>query len=164
MYYPRMKQYRRALLDRLLAAQSELRRRFHAAVPPSLQGEFAEFGGITVHQMEVVRRLLLGDEMTMRDVAAAHGIGPSGATQLVDRLERRGLVTRARDLRDRRVSRVLPTDRARAMAQRFKGGLSQAAESVFDALDDGELQTYVELTERVAAARVEHTHQGRASA
>ncbi len=159
-----MKQTRRALLDQLLAAQSELRRRFQAAVPPSLQAEFAEFGGITLHQMEVVRRLLLGDEMTMRDVAAAHGIGPSGATQLVDRLERRGLVTRVRDLRDRRVQRVLPTDRAKAIARRFKGGLSHAAEAVFDALDDNELQTYVELTERVAAARRENTRQRQQSA
>ena len=143
---------RRGLLDRLIAAQSELRRCFQAAVPPHLKGEFAEFGGITVHQMEVVRRLLLGAEMTMRDVAAAHGIGPSGATQLVDRLERRGLVMRARDDRDRRVQRVVPTDRAKAMARRFRTGMSHAVEERLQVLDDNELRTYVELTERIASA------------
>jgi DNA-binding MarR family transcriptional regulator len=90
--------------------------------------------------------------MTMHDVAASQGIGPSGATQLVDRLERRGLAIRERDPRDRRVQRVLPTDRAKALARRFKTGMSRAAEEVLSVLEDDELKIYVELTERIAAA------------
>jgi DNA-binding MarR family transcriptional regulator len=145
-----MKQ-RAELLERLEAAQADLRRRFLEVVSPSLQSELAEVGSITVHQMEVVRRLLLGDGMTMRDVASAQGIGLSGATQLVDRLERRQLVTRVRDLQDRRVQHVIPTERARELAARFKTGLRRASQEVFSALDDDELRTYVVLTERVAS-------------
>jgi DNA-binding MarR family transcriptional regulator len=144
-----MKQ-RHALLSRLITAQTELRSRFQAAVPRSLQDEFAEFGGITVHQMEVVRRLLLGERMSMGDVAATQGIGPSGATQLVDRLERRGLVERVRDESDRRVQYVVPTDRAKAIARRFRTVISRAAEQVLAVLEDHELEVYVELTERIA--------------
>jgi DNA-binding MarR family transcriptional regulator len=145
-----MKQ-RTELLERLEAAQAELRRRFLDVVSPTMQGELAEVGSITVHQMEVVRRLLLGDGMTMRDVAAAQGIGLSGATQLVDRLERRQLVTRVRDLHDRRVQHVIPTERARELAARFKTGLRRASQEVFSTLNDDELRTYVVLTERVAS-------------
>jgi DNA-binding MarR family transcriptional regulator len=101
--------------------------------------------------MEVVRRLLLGDGMTMREVAEAQSIGLSGATQLVDRLERRELVTRVRDIHDRRVQHVVPTERARDLAARFKTGIRRASEEVFTALNDDELGTYVVLTERVAA-------------
>ena len=119
--------------------------------PVDVLGELAEVGSITVHQMEVVRRLLLGDGMTMRDVAAAQGIGLSGATQLVDRLERRQLVTRVRDLHDRRVQHVIPTERARELAARFKTGLRRASQEVFSTLNDDELRTYVVLTERVAS-------------
>jgi len=151
-----MKQ-RAELLERLEAAQAELRRRFLEAVSPSLQSELAEVGSITVHQMEVVRRLLLGDGMTMRDVAAAQGIGLSGATQLVDRLERRGLVTRVRDLQDRRVQHVIPTERARELAARFKTGLRRASQELFSTLSDKELSTYVALSERVAAPAPEGT-------
>jgi DNA-binding MarR family transcriptional regulator len=151
-----MKQ-RSQLLERLEAAQAELRRRFLEIVSPSLHAEFAEFGGITVHQMEVVRRLLLGDGMTMREVAEAQGIGLSGATQLVDRLERRELVTRVRDLRDRRVQHVVPTERARALAAQFRTGIRHASETIFTALDDDELNTYVVLTERVATIGHEGT-------
>ncbi len=145
-----MKQ-RTELLERLEAAQAELRRRFLEAASPSLECEFAEVGRITIHQMEVVRRLLLGDGMTMREVAAAQGIGLSGATQLVDRLERRELVTRVRDLHDRRVQHVVPTERARELAARFKTGLRRASAELFSALDDAELHTYVVLTERIAS-------------
>jgi DNA-binding MarR family transcriptional regulator len=145
-------QQRAMLLERLEAAQSELRRRMLDAVSPSLWCELEEVRGITIHQMEVVRRLLLGDGMTMRDVATAQGIGLSGATQLVDRLEQRELVVRVRDEHDRRVQHVVPTDRARQLATRFKTGMRQASEVVFEALSDDELTTYVELTERIAAS------------
>jgi len=143
---------RTVLLERLMAAQAELRRRYLELASPSVQSELAEVGGTTIHQMEVVRRLLLGDGMSMREVAEAQGIGLSGATQLVDRLERRGLVTRVRDARDRRVQHVVPTERAKDLAARFKAGIRRASAEVFTALDDDELQTYVDLTERIATA------------
>jgi len=157
---------RTLLLERLEAAQMELRRRFLEAAAPSMQCEFDEVDGVTIHQMEVVRRLLLGAGMTMRDVAEAQGIGLSGATQLVDRLERRGLVTRVRDARDRRVQHVVPTERAKDFAARFKTGMRRASAEVFTALNDDELQTYVELTERIAATvrSDAHEHPRRATA
>jgi DNA-binding MarR family transcriptional regulator len=153
-----MKQ-RSELLERLEAAQSELRRRFLEAATPSLECEFAEVGRITIHQMQVVRRLLLGDGMTMREVAEAQGIGLSGATQLIDRLEQRELVTRVRDLHDRRVQHVVPTERARKLAARFRTSMRQASEQVFSALDDEELRAYVVLTERIAMTAHEDSQQ-----
>jgi DNA-binding MarR family transcriptional regulator len=157
---PDMKQ-RTELLERLEAAQSGLRRRFLEAATPSLACELAEVGRITIHQMEVVRRLLLGDGMTMREVAEAQGIGLSGATQLIDRLEQRELVIRVRDLHDRRVQHVVPTEQARELAARFKTGMRQASEAVFSALDDEELRAYVVLTERVAMTASDDVQQPR---
>jgi DNA-binding MarR family transcriptional regulator len=155
-----MKQ-RTELLERLETALAELRRSFLEAATPSLECEFEEVGRITIHQMQVVRSLLLGDGMSMREVAEAQGIGLSGATQLIDRLEQRGLVTRVRDLQDRRVQHVVPTERARELAARFKTGMRQASEAVFSALDDEELRAYVVLTERIATTASEHVHEPR---
>jgi DNA-binding MarR family transcriptional regulator len=156
---------RTILLERLMAAQTMLRRRFIEVTSPTLQSEFAELGGTTFHQMEVIRRLLLGDGMSMREVAEAQGIGLSGATQLIDRLERRGLVTRVRDARDRRVQHVVPTERAKELAAHFKAGMRRASAEVFTALDDDELRAYVDLTERVAATvRDDEEHLRRATA
>ena len=135
-------------------------------VSPSLKAEFAEYGGLTLQQVEVLRRLLQGQELTMHDVAEANGIGASAATQLVDRLERRGLVNRVRDDRDRRVQRVVPTERAQEIARRFSRGIGRAAMKLFTALDDRELATYVELSERLAESwqRDSRRRQGRQSA
>lgn len=156
---------RTLLLERLITAQTMLRRRFLEVTSPSLQSEFAELGGTTFHQMEVIRRLILGDGMSMREVAEAQGIGLSGATQLIDRLERRGLVTRVRDARDRRVQHVVPTERAKKLAAHFKSGMRRVSAEVFTALDDDELRTYVDLTERVAATvHADEEHLRRATA
>lgn len=155
---------RQALVGRIVTAQNELRRQFQAAIPESLREEFASFGGITVHQMEVVRRVLLGERMSMGDVAAAQGIGPSGATQLVDRLERRGLVVRVRHEHDRRVQYVVPTDRAKEITERFKSGVSRAATQLLSVFDDRELEIYAELTERiVSGSRAQATSEVRAA-
>lgn len=141
---------RTALIDRLVAVQPRLRRRLVDAMEPSLREAGTEFEGMTVHQLEVLRRLLECDGMTMRDVAEVLSVGPSGATQLVDRLEQRGLVTRERDAEDRRVQRVVPTQRARDAGSNFAIRLRSALDHVASVLDEDELRTYVELSERVA--------------
>ncbi|HEX6539295.1 MAG TPA: MarR family transcriptional regulator [Candidatus Dormibacteraeota bacterium] len=147
---------RQALIDRLVAAQPRLRRRLIDAMEPGLRDVGSEFEGITVHQLEVLRRLLEGEAMTMREVAQVMSVGPSGATQLVDRLEHRGLVTRERDPADRRVQHVVATVRARSAGKAFSTRLRSALDSVASVLDEDELRTYVELSERVAAA---HAHE-----
>jgi DNA-binding MarR family transcriptional regulator len=155
---------RRQLLDRFVRAQHDLRKEFQAAAAPALRSEFAELGGITVHQMEVVQRLLRGEEMTMADVAAASGIGASGATQLVDRLERRGLVTRVRDEKDRRVQRVVATEKAKEIAERFRARIDAVSVELTAVLTDEELRMYVELTERIACASRRESSESRRSA
>ncbi|MGH7686532.1 MAG: MarR family winged helix-turn-helix transcriptional regulator [Candidatus Dormibacteria bacterium] len=138
------------LMNRLLDVQMRLRRQLIEAMEPGLRSGGDEFEGITVHQLEVLRRLLEGDEMTMSEVAEVLKVGPSGATQIVDRLEQRGLVTRERDATDRRVQRVIPTARARAAGNVFGVQLRRALDSVISVLDEDELRTYVELSERIA--------------
>ena len=155
---------RAELINRLAGVQSSLRRRLIEAMEPDLNGVGAEFGGITVHQLEVLRRLLESGEMTMREVAGVFGVGPSGATQLIDRLEHRGLVTRERDGTDRRVQRVLPTERARGACSEFVVRLRGALDDVVSVLDDDELRTYVDLSERIAAAGAESEHRQRRTA
>ena len=137
-------------MNRLVDVQMRLRRQLIEAMEPGLRGGGDEFEGITVHQLEVLRRLLEGDEMTMSEVADVLKLGPSGATQIVNRLEQRGLVTRERDATDRRVQRVIPTQRARAAGSVFGVQLRRALDSVISVLDEDELRTYVELSERIA--------------
>ena len=143
--------YRGALVERLVSVQPSLRRRFVNAMAPPAELVSGEFEGITVLQLEVMRRLLDEDGLTMHEVAQVLAVGPSGATQLVDRLEQRGMVARVRDAGDRRVYRVVPTEKARALAAQFRDRVRLALDAMVTALDDDELATYVSLQERIAA-------------
>jgi DNA-binding MarR family transcriptional regulator len=151
---------RTQLIDRIAAVQPRLRRRFVEAMTPGLRDAAKEVDAITVHQLEVLRRVLDDDGMTMHDVAQVLGVGPSSATQLVDRLEQRGLVTRERDTGDRRVQRVVPTERARALGEQFRTRMRIALENVLAGLDEDELRTYVQLAERLAGADAERSRHG----
>jgi DNA-binding MarR family transcriptional regulator len=69
-----------------------------------------------------------------------------------DRLERLGLVQRDHDRRDRRVVRLSLTPRARTLLERAITLRRRALEQALSSLDDQELATLVELTERVAGS------------
>lgn len=146
-----MKQ-RAALIERLVSLQPRMRRRFMNAMAPPPELVSGEFEGVTVLQLEVMRRLLDQDGLTMHEVAQVLGVGASGATQLVDRLEQRGLVARMRDSSDRRVYRVVPTERARSLGQQFRDRVRVALDEMLTVLDDAELATYVSIQERIAGA------------
>jgi len=61
-------------------------------------------------------------------------------TELADRLERRGLVTRVRDPRDRRLVLLELTDAGREMIDQILPALAEAGEQVFSALNDKQIE------------------------
>lgn len=58
--------------------------------------------------------------LTLGDLAAAEQVAPPTVTKIVAELERRGLVTRATDERDRRVSRVAVTAEGRRVLEKAR--------------------------------------------
>lgn len=109
---------------------------------------------------------LLGLEagpVTTGRVAELTGLTTGSATRLVDRLERAGYVTRARDTADRR--RVLVTTVPERMAgfgavwERLNGGWA----ALFEAYDDDEvafLIAHMRRTAELSAAQVERLRDG----
>jgi MarR family 2-MHQ and catechol resistance regulon transcriptional repressor len=71
---------------------------------------------------------------------------------MADRLERLGLVQRDHDPRDRRVVRLSLTPPARTLLERAFTLRRRALERALSSLDDAELATLVELTERVVGS------------
>jgi MarR family 2-MHQ and catechol resistance regulon transcriptional repressor len=142
---------RAALLERFADLQPKLRRRFEATLPAELRDELAAgMGHVTVRQLEVLRRIEDRGPMPMHEIAALHGGGPSGATQLVDRMERQGLVERQACPEDRRVVQVAATERATALTGLFRKAHRTGMKSMFNRLDDLELETFVRLLEKMA--------------
>lgn len=65
-------------------------------------------------QLRTLHALRRRGDLTMREVAGCLGVAMSTATQVADRLEGLGLVERGADSTDRRVVRLMLTERGRA--------------------------------------------------
>lgn len=77
--------------------------------------------------------LFAEDGLTLRDLTARTGLAPSSVTETVQRMEREGLVKRARDREDKRAVRVTLTPAARALEPRLRA----VAKRFQEVLEDG---------------------------
>lgn len=72
-----------------------------------------EGSGLTARMLEVLRHLGAAGPLTVGEQAQHLGIGRATATELIDRLEAKGLVSRMRDERDQRRVFVWLTEEGR---------------------------------------------------
>src|SRR6266545_3389949 len=76
----------------------------------------AEFD-FTLSQLDALKNL--GDPCSQRELAQCLHVDASNVTDIVDRLEARGLVTRTIDPSDRRVRRLVLTDEGEAVRRKL---------------------------------------------
>jgi len=142
---------REDLLERLLDLQPRMRQRFDAVLPRGLCATVsADLGGVTQHQIEVLQTLARRGRVTMHELAALLGVGPSSATQLVDRLINRQLVERHTDPADRRLVWIVATPRAELLTSRFGEVKREIVRTLAGGLTDAELATFVALLAKLA--------------
>jgi DNA-binding MarR family transcriptional regulator len=89
--------------------------------------------GLTPQQAQLLC-MLLGGPVGMADLGGWLHLGKSSLTGLVDRVERRGLVTRVRDARDRRAWQVALTDEGTRLASCFHDHVSKNLAALTDGL------------------------------
>jgi DNA-binding MarR family transcriptional regulator len=75
--------------------------------------------GITSQQASILFMVASGKCLLAAELAREYGIDASAVTRLVDRLEKRGLLTRVRSSEDRRVVRLALTAEGHAIAARM---------------------------------------------
>jgi DNA-binding MarR family transcriptional regulator len=138
---------RDALAEQVLELVPRLRRRFEQSLPPELRDEL---NTVTLHQLEALRHLCCRGGMTMAELAQVQGIGLSSATALADRLLRQGLAQRTSDPGDRRVVRLVPTDAAVQLVDRFAAAKRRTAMRALEALSDAEASTLLTLVAKIA--------------
>lgn len=130
-----------AAISILLAAE-RLRREVTRIVEPY---------GIT-HQQYNVLRILRGahpDPLPTLEVASRMIEATPGVTRLLDRLEEKEWVTRARCLTDRRQVHVRITTRGLELLTTMEAQIAAADESLSNIFNDEELQTLITLLARV---------------
>ena len=82
--------------------------------------------GLSAAQCDVLRRLDENAPTAMCRIAEALDCDPSNVTGIVDRLEARGLVERRADPEDRRVRKLVLTERGREQRDRLLARLAEA--------------------------------------
>ncbi|WP_295808309.1 MarR family transcriptional regulator [uncultured Nitratireductor sp.] len=107
--------------------------------------------GLTTPQLIVLEIVAAAGRATPKDIAGNAGVGQATATSLVDKLEARGLVTRTRSERDKRVVWVAPTEVGRALLTAAPDPLQKTFSEQFQALPDWEQGMIVAALERVGA-------------
>jgi DNA-binding MarR family transcriptional regulator len=140
--------HRPADVERYLSTMAELHRRFSRTVPDDLREELE---GVTAYQCEALVFIAAFAEgsATMNDVARNQGVAVSSCTALIDRLQRQGMVERAADPADRRVVRVVPTERGLRLVERFRAHKQRVAREAISALTPEELETLLSLIRRM---------------
>jgi DNA-binding MarR family transcriptional regulator len=93
----------------------------------------------------------LREPLSMRELADLLYLDPSNLTGLVDRLEDLGLVERKADADDRRIKRLVITDRGVKLSDSIIDAVFAEA-TVFDALDEAEQQQLLALLTKVVQA------------
>lgn len=93
-----------ALAEEIERSLSHIRR----ALRKPLEAEVAK-GELTAPQIGVMREVVRHDGVSLKDLSLAVSLAHSTVSGIVDRLEKRGMLTRRTDAADGRISRIYPT-------------------------------------------------------
>jgi DNA-binding MarR family transcriptional regulator len=107
-----------------------------------------------VNQAEahVLAHLVSSGDATIGEVHRAFGHKRSTLTSILDRLERRGLIVRTSDARDRRTFVISLTRDGRTAARRVERHLSAFESRVLDGAAAADVRAFLRLLERVETA------------
>jgi MarR family transcriptional regulator, lower aerobic nicotinate degradation pathway regulator len=108
------------------------------------------------HDLSIIQMRLLGvlrdREPTMNELGRLLGLDKSSVSGLVDRAQRRGLVTRTVSAIDRRAFHVSITDTGRQLAEQGAARFSERIEALAAGLPDTDRQRLSQLAARIVAA------------
>ncbi|MDD4985242.1 MAG: MarR family transcriptional regulator [Dehalococcoidales bacterium] len=117
--------------------------------------------GLTPQQHAVLIAIkYINAPATPTDIARWVDRNVNSITLIVDRMEKDGLVKRARDLKDRRTLRLIMTEKGEeALARATVAGWNLVQE-VLSVLSEDEMRTLVGLLERVRQKAFDYAHPG----
>ena len=116
----------------------------HSVVAARMEARLIAACGLSLAEHELLIRLAQSSdrELKMHDLSALLLLSRSGVTRLVDRLERRGLVTRRMSTEDRRVILTALTDDGVAAIMKARPAIATGIHEFFARfLDEDEIET-----------------------
>ncbi|MEE4384504.1 MAG: MarR family winged helix-turn-helix transcriptional regulator [Pseudomonadales bacterium] len=105
--------------------------------------------GLTISAWQVLGELYRSEALTQTELAHAVGMAKSPLGKLLDRLEAGGWIRREADPADRRVNRVVLTDRIEPLLAPLTAVSDELTERALEGLTGSERRTLTELLEHV---------------
>ena len=125
----------------------DIRRVFHVVAEQTRRIEHDT--GLTGPQLWVVKTLYGASPMKVTELARRMYLHPATMVGLLDRLEIKGLVQRARSDKDRRVVNVSITDRGVELIRNSPGGAQRLLEKGLEQLADRKVKSISEGLEQI---------------
>jgi DNA-binding MarR family transcriptional regulator len=120
------------------------------------------------HDLSIIQTRLLGvlrdREPAMNALGRHLGLDKSSISGLVDRAQRRGLVTRSVSATDRRAVQVSITDAGRELAEQVAAAFTGRIEAFTAGLPDADRQLLAQLAARIVAADADRRGTGLSTA
>ncbi|MHB1557122.1 MAG: MarR family winged helix-turn-helix transcriptional regulator [Isosphaeraceae bacterium] len=113
--------------------------------------EFARFG-LTADQFVILTALAEGGDVTQKELARRTASDANTMSEMLRRLERRGLVTRKRDEADGRARRVSLAASGREVQRRAWDGIAGFCETLAGLVPPDELKNLAARLRRIAGA------------
>ena len=111
--------------------------------------EFARFG-LTADQFVILTALAEGDEVTQKELARRTASDANTMSEMLGRLEQRGLIARERDADDGRARRVSLTASGREVQRRAWDGIATFCGTLAGLMPSDELRHLVVQLRRIA--------------
>ena len=105
---------------------------------------------LSLQELKVVDFIGQRESPIMREASEYMQVAVSTMTGIIDKLEDKGLVKRERNDEDRRIVRVLLTNKGRKLYQSYVENYLELSRRMLQALDDKEQENYLELTKKIA--------------
>jgi DNA-binding MarR family transcriptional regulator len=112
-------------------------------------GAFAPFG-LTADQFVLLTALAAGDGVTQKELGRRTHADPNTMSEMLARLERRGLVVRERHADDGRALRVSLTEAGRAAQRRALDGVATFCEALAGFVPPDEVEQLLSQLNRIA--------------
>jgi DNA-binding MarR family transcriptional regulator len=105
--------------------------------------------GITSTQASIMFMLASGRGLAAADLAREYGIDASAVTRLIDRLEKRGLLSRVRCEEDRRVVRLALTTKGMEMAEQIPAIFTRVVDNLLSGFTPEEVGFLKSMLRRI---------------
>ena len=105
---------------------------------------------LSIQELKIVDFIGGRESCIMREISEYMQVAVSTMTGIVDKLEDRGLVKRERNDEDRRIVRVLLTNKGRKLYKSYVENYLELSRQMLQSLSEDEQKTYLELTRKIA--------------